>query len=65
MKEATGEGSMTVITIVVIAALGVAAAVLVGYFLTQTKESANDATGQTVTEQENLNGMLPQKNQEG
>lgn len=58
MKEATGEGSMTVITIVVIAALGVAAAVLVGYFLTKTQEKANTATTQNVTSQNNLNNMF-------
>lgn len=42
MKEATGEGSMTVITIVIIVALGVAAALIVGLFLSQSANEASD-----------------------
>lgn len=44
MKEATGEGSMTIITIVIIVALGVAAAVIVGMFLNQSASEANKVT---------------------
>ena len=44
MKEATGEGSMTIITIVIIVALGVAAAVIVGMFLNQSTTEANKVT---------------------
>ena len=58
MKEATGEGSMTVITIIVIAALAVAATVLVGYFLTKTKTEASNVTGGGVKTQNNLDGMI-------
>ena len=44
MKEATGEGSMTIITIVIIVALGVAAALIVGMFLNQSASEANNVS---------------------
>lgn len=43
MKEATGEGSMTIITIVIIVVLGSAAALIVGYFINNAKTKANDS----------------------
>ena len=48
MKEATGEGSMTVITIVIIVALGVAAAVIVGLFLNQSASEANNISSSSI-----------------
>ena len=44
MKEATGEGSMTIVTIVIIVALGVAAALIVGLFLSQSADEASDVS---------------------
>lgn len=43
MKEATGEGSMTIITIVIIVALAAAAAVIVSIMMTKAKGEANNA----------------------
>ena len=63
MKEATGEGSMTIVTIVIIVALGVAAAVIVGFFITQAGTKAKDSevnvTKQTETD---LDNILPNNN---
>lgn len=50
MKEATGEGSMTIITIVVIAALAAAAALIVGVMISRTKNEANDVATESVKE---------------
>lgn len=41
MKEATGEGSMTIITIVIIASLAVAAGIVVSIMMTNAKTKAN------------------------
>lgn len=43
MKEATGEGSMTIITIVIIVALAAAAAIVVGIMMNRAKGEANKA----------------------
>jgi len=43
MKEATGEGSMTIVTIVIIVALAAAAAIVVGIMASKAKQGANDA----------------------
>ena len=55
MKEATGEGSMTIITIVIIVALGVAAALIVGLFLSQSADEASDVSANN-TRQNMQNG---------
>ena len=55
MKEATGEGSMTIVTIVIIVALGLAAAVIVGFFITQAGTKANGATKVNVDQQNTIN----------
>ena len=44
MKEATGEGSMTLITIVVVVALATAAGFIVSAMATNAKKSANNAS---------------------
>ena len=41
MKEATGEGSMTIITIVIIVALAAAAAIVVGVMSNKASEEAS------------------------
>ncbi len=41
MKEATGEGSMTIITIVVVVGLAAAAAVIVGVMMTKANTATN------------------------
>ena len=41
MKEATGEGSMTIVTIVIIVALAAAAAIIVGVMMTKANTEAN------------------------
>lgn len=43
MKEATGEGSMTIVTIVIIVALAAAAAIVVGIIATKARSSADTA----------------------
>ena len=43
MKEATGEGSMTLITIVIIVALAAAAAIVVGVMASKANKGANEA----------------------
>lgn len=43
MKEATGEGSMTIVTIIIIVALAAAAAIIVGIIATRARTGANDA----------------------
>ena len=43
MKDATGEGSMTIITIVMIVALAAAAAIIIGIVATNAKSGANNA----------------------
>lgn len=43
MKEATGEGSMTIITIVIIVALAAAAAIIVGVMMSKANTAANEA----------------------
>jgi len=45
MKEATGEGSMTIITIIIIVALAAAAAVVVGVMVSKAGNEADKATG--------------------
>ena len=45
MKEATGEGSMTIITIVIIAALVLAAAVVIGVMMNQANTKASEDIG--------------------
>ena len=42
MKEATGEGSMTIITIVIIVGLAAAAAIIVSIMMTSAKSQANN-----------------------
>lgn len=61
MKEATGEGSMTIVTIVIIVALGLAAAIIVGFFITQAGDKANGATGVNVEKQNDLNNLFQSK----
>ncbi len=41
MKEATGEGSMTIVTIIIIVALAAAAAVVVGMMMNKANNTAN------------------------
>lgn len=41
MKEATGEGSMTIVTIIIIVALAAAAAVVVGMMMNKANTTAN------------------------
>ena len=43
MKEATGEGSMTIVTIVIIVALAAAAAIVIGIMATTAGNKANQA----------------------
>ena len=43
MKEATGEGSMTIVTIVIIVALAAAAAIIIGIIASNAKTGANNA----------------------
>lgn len=43
MKEATGEGSMTIVTIVIIVALAAAAAIIVGVMMSKANTAANTA----------------------
>ena len=43
MKDATGEGSMTIITIVMIVALAAVAAIIIGIVATNAKNGANNA----------------------
>ena len=52
MKEATGEGSMTIVTIVIIVALAAAAAIVVGIMANKAGEEADGAssTGYNCTE---------------
>lgn len=45
MKEATGEGSMTIVTIIVVAALVLAAAVVIGVMMNKANSKANDDIG--------------------
>lgn len=50
MKEATGEGSMTIVTIVIIVALAAAAAIVVGVMAsTASKKANNDVNGYSCT----------------
>lgn len=56
MKEATGEGSMTIVTIVIIVALGAAAAIIVGFLITKAGGEANNAVG-TDVEQYNSDSL--------
>ena len=44
MKEATGEGSMTIVTIVIIVALAAAAAIVIGIMANKAGEEANSAS---------------------
>ena len=44
MKEATGEGSMTIVTIVIIAAIVAAAAIVIGVMMNKAKTTANSAS---------------------
>jgi len=57
MKEATGEGSMTIVTIVIIVALAAAAAIVVGVMANTASGQAKDAksTGYNCTE---TNGQI-------
>lgn len=57
MKEATGEGSMTVITIVIIIALAAAAAVIVGVMMNKANTTAGDVQTTNDTANEIKNGM--------
>ena len=45
MKEATGEGSMTIITIVIIVALAAAAAIVVKIMADNAQSKANETSG--------------------
>lgn len=57
MKEATGEGSMTIITIVIIVALAAAAAVIVGVMMNKAKTTSEKAdTGLADTIKAGMNG---------
>ena len=47
MKEATGEASLTVVTIVLIAAVLGAASVILNYVMTKTVDKAKEATDGT------------------
>ena len=64
MKEATGEGSMTIVTIVVIVALAAAAAIVIGIMATTAGKKANDAnsTGYNCTKDANGTINCTQKN---
>lgn len=62
MKEASGEGSMTVITIIVIAALAVGATILVGFYLGKVKSNGTSIGNQEVKSQQNLDGVVPSGN---
>ena len=42
MKEATGEGSMTIITIVIIAGIVLAAAIVIGVIMNQANSRATE-----------------------
>lgn len=61
MKEATGEGSMTVVTIVIIAALVAAAAIVVSLMMSKAKDSANKTTETTpkICANPDANGNCP------
>ena len=48
MKEATGEGSMTIITIVAIVGLTAAAAAIVGVMMTKANTTTNSMDANTV-----------------
>ena len=48
MKEATGEGSMSIITIVVIVGLAAAAAVIVGVMMTKANTTTNSMDANAV-----------------
>ena len=47
MKEATGEGSMTIVTIVIIAAIVVAGGVVISFMMGKAKETATETTTAT------------------
>ena len=47
MKEATGEGSMTIVTIVVIVLLLAAATAIVGFLVTRTNQKSNEISSET------------------
>lgn len=49
MKEATGEGSMTIVTIVIIAAIVGAAALVISFMMSKAKDTANKTTTNTPT----------------
>lgn len=56
MKEATGEGSMTIVTIVIIVALAAAAAIIVGVMMSKARTEANKTVAsQTIC----TNGVNP------
>ncbi len=48
MKEATGEGSMTIITIVIVVGLAAAAAVIVGVMMTKANTTTNSMDANAV-----------------
>lgn len=48
MKEATGEGSMTIVTIIIIVALAAAAAVVVAAMTGKAKDQADDISTNSV-----------------
>ena len=47
MKEATGEGSMTIITIIIIVGLITAATIIVGVMVNSANNKATESTGVT------------------
>lgn len=61
MKEATGEGSMTIITIVIIVALAAAAAMVVSVMMSKAKDKTNsvDNSKATICTNPNSNGNCP------
>lgn len=50
MKEATGEGSMTVITIVIIVGIALGAAVVIGMMMSKASDTANAVDTNGVTQ---------------
>lgn len=61
MKEATGEGSMTIVTIVIIVALAAAAAIVVSVMMSKAKSEANSvgSTKATICTNPDSNGNCP------
>lgn len=58
MKEATGEGSMTIVTIVIIVALAAAAAVVIGIMSNKAGEEANNTDAGDYECKTDVNGKI-------